>query len=118
MLPVDTVAVGDDVVDGDVEFVGLEVVDELEVVAYTDCSGTRAAKQTVVIALSAAHTVAVAVVGNGRYYHEVNVVYSDCIVAVGLLDTEGPEVHARALVGQNLEVNAVDAGEVVSLVLG
>lgn len=109
----DAVAVGYDEVDGDVEGVGVDFVDELEVVAYAD--GGEAAgrgEQAVVIAFAAAHAVAGAIVGYGGDDHEVNAVDVYGLDAVGLFNPECSEVHPRAVVGEDFEVEAVYAGEV------
>ena len=61
-----SVAVGDDEVDGYVVLLGVDAVDELEVVAYSDGYGAAAGEEAVVVSLSAAEAVSGPVVGNGE----------------------------------------------------
>ena len=96
-------------VERDVVLLGVDFVDELEFIAYAYCQRSAVFEQAVVIALPTADAVPVAVECSRGDYHEVDFRKVHCVVAGRLLDTEGTEVHPAAFVGQDFEVESVDA---------
>lgn len=93
----------------DIVLLGVDFVDELEFIAYAYCQRAAVLKQAVVIAFPTADAVPVAVESHGGHYHKVDIVDIYSVVAGRLLDTESTEVHPAAFVGQDFEIESVDA---------
>ena len=105
-------AVGDDDIDShSVRLDGDILGDELEIVSDTDLGGGCRLQEAVVVALAASDTIAALIIGDGRDHNQFDRIDVGSVVALRLLDMESPEGHVRAVVGEDVEIDSVDAGK-------
>lgn len=67
---------------------GVYFVDQLKVIAYAYFCGARPRQQTVIVAFAPAYAVAVAVIGHGRHYNHLYVVYVFYVASDRLFDVK------------------------------
>lgn len=90
---------------------GVDRVEDLEIIADTYRDAFGACEEAVVITFTAPDTIAATVESDGGDDYEVDVGDICSVVAGGFFDPEGSEVKASLLVGEYVEVKAVDTRE-------
>lgn len=102
---------GYDDVYGYVEIIRVDLVNHLEVVADTDCNGAGLFQQPVVVALTAANSVASAVERDSRNDYHLHRIDILAVIACRLFDSERADMHPRLVKGKDIEIDSIDAGE-------
>ena len=111
-------AVGDDIIYAHIVWLGIYFIYELKIVSHAYGQSFQARKQSVVIALATAHSVAVAVIGHCGYYDHVDTAEVVEYISVRLLDIECAQVHAASLVWEHVEIDSVYTWQIKMLAVG
>lgn len=91
-------------------------VHQLEIKADADFECFSVAEQTVIVAFSSAHAVAVAVESHGRNNHHLDIGHGGRVVSGGFFDVERAESQTLFVVGEDVEIDPVDAWQIEMLV--
>ena len=88
----DDAVLGDDIIECHVMRFGVNFIDELEAVAYTDLYRPCFGEKSVIVAFAASYAVAAAVESHCRHDHHVYIRDIGRVIAARLLDSERAEV--------------------------